>query len=67
VKPTSSFSAVPAKHRKSFIEGLVSLASQLEAEEPPAEGAPRSRQEEVAQPGWPRPRRQPGQRAVMRR
>jgi DNA-binding MarR family transcriptional regulator len=28
--------AVPAKHRKGFIEGLMSLASQLEAEEPPA-------------------------------
>jgi DNA-binding MarR family transcriptional regulator len=36
--------AVPAKHRKSFVEGLMSLASQLEAEEPPAEKpAPRAR------------------------
>ncbi len=38
-------SAVPAKHRKSFIEGLVSLASQLEPEEPSAHNTrpPKSR------------------------
>jgi DNA-binding MarR family transcriptional regulator len=36
--------AVPAKHRKSFIEGLMSLASQLEpAEPPPEKPAPRPR------------------------
>jgi DNA-binding MarR family transcriptional regulator len=32
--------AVPAKHRKAFLEALASLASQLEAEEPPAEKPP---------------------------
>ena len=36
--------AVPAKHRKGFIEGLMSLASQLEPVEPPADKpAPKSR------------------------
>ena len=35
--------AVPPKHRKSFIEGLMSLASRLEAEETPAPKAPRAR------------------------
>ncbi|MFW6077397.1 MAG: hypothetical protein ACOC71_06575, partial [Hyphomicrobiales bacterium] len=36
--------AVPAKHRKSFIEGLMSLASQLEPVEPlPEKPAPRPR------------------------
>jgi DNA-binding MarR family transcriptional regulator len=41
--------AVPSKHRKAFIEGLASLASQMEAEEPPAETpAPRARKKAPA-------------------
>ena len=37
-------SAIPAKHRKSFLEALASLASQMEAEEPPPETpAPKAR------------------------
>jgi DNA-binding MarR family transcriptional regulator len=35
--------AVPPKHRKSFIEGLISLSSRLEAEDTPAPKAPRAR------------------------
>jgi DNA-binding MarR family transcriptional regulator len=35
--------AVPPKHRKSFLEGLLSLASRLEAEEATAENAPKPR------------------------
>ena len=35
--------AVPPKLRKSFIEGLMSLASRLEDEEPPAQSAPKPR------------------------
>jgi DNA-binding MarR family transcriptional regulator len=41
--------AVPAKHRKGFIEGLMCLASQLEAEAPEAEKpAPRARKKSPA-------------------
>jgi DNA-binding MarR family transcriptional regulator len=41
--------AVPAKHRKGFIEGLMSLASQMEAEAPEAEKpAPRARKKSPA-------------------
>ena len=36
-------SAVPPKLRKGFIEGLMSLASQLEDEEPPPQKAPKPR------------------------
>jgi DNA-binding MarR family transcriptional regulator len=42
--------AVPPKHRKSFLEGLLSLASRLEAEEATAEKAPKPRGSRKARP-----------------
>jgi DNA-binding MarR family transcriptional regulator len=42
-------SAIPARHRKAFLEALASLASQMEAEEPPAETpAPKPRKKKSA-------------------
>jgi DNA-binding MarR family transcriptional regulator len=52
--------AVPVKHRKSFIEGLMSLASRLEAEEPPAEKAPRARTPKPRSPVGRAPRTKAG-------
>jgi DNA-binding MarR family transcriptional regulator len=40
-------SAIPARHRKAFLEALASLASQLEADEPPTE-APNPRKKKGA-------------------
>lgn len=40
--------AIPARHRKAFIEALASLASQMETEEPPPPPAPKPRKKAPA-------------------